>query len=119
MNPRSTAQAKQFMHKLASSSRFALQELCYSVLKSIYPELIYAPEMGEIGAAGIDLYTVDLEWQHIDQAFQCKGFENLEFGQSQLQQCIISCQKLLSSGVKLSSYYLIINRMVKERAHRK
>jgi len=88
MNPISTALGKQLKQELASSSRIKFQEICYKLLKGLFPSMVFAAELGKIDSSGIDLFTFDQDTEKIQKGFQCKGFEVSEFGSLHLNQCL-------------------------------
>lgn len=101
------------IHYVTSASGHSFQAVCHELLAPFIPMLINARTMGEVDGAGADLYrlneaTGDFEW-----AIQCKGFE-LDFGESQLTQCLKSIDSFQKAARATEKYRLVINRPIKD-----
>ena len=107
--------------EMASLTRYAFQRRCWELLRELWPDLIYARELGNLDTKGIDLYVSkeSLGAYHFDVVVQCKGLEVPRFGEEHLQDCIMSMGKFASSGFKTNPYYFIVNRLITESVHRK
>ena len=111
---------KRLAGELASLTRYAFQRRCCDLLRELWPDLVYAKELGNLDTKGIDLY-VSAEGLHMpdfDIVVQCKGLELPHFGEAHLRECITSIDKFASCDLRTHSYYLIVNRAITEPAYR-
>ncbi len=113
MKPYSSGIGAKLKAELGGLSREAFALKCLHSLQAVYIHPLQSMAGQRIDQSGIDHYTLDAEGESIVDAFQCKGFEVGDFGQSQLQQCLDSIMAFRESGYTCGAYYLIVNRYVK------
>ncbi len=104
----------EFYRELVNKYDRQFEEICFKILSSFLVNLESVKAKGLVDRAGIDIFTWE-QTETIKDAFQCKGFEIGEFGESQCQQCEKSILSFKKNLYKVENYYFIINRHIKDR----
>ncbi len=104
---------------LAEVGRHAFQDKCFEILSEIIPSLINARELGDVDRMGVDLYTLNLEDEQFETVFQCKGNEIPDFNRVHADDCLKSIRSFHKSDKKTKSYFLVVNRYIKDTQLRK
>ena len=112
-----TIATNKLINDLINRSDRQFEAICYELLSSFLENLLLSKSMGQPDRGGIDIFNWENETS-IQNAFQCKGFEVGEFGESQLNQCKKSIDSFEKSSYKVKNYYLIINRPIINKEYR-
>jgi hypothetical protein len=117
MKPSST-QIKQVIYELIHNSRYPFEKSCIDLLRVMEPDIIDSKELGHFEREGIDAYTYLVETNTYSKAFQFKGFEVMEFGENQKNQCLKSINSFSKSDKTFDEYCLVSNLPIKDKALR-
>jgi len=112
MNLASSAQGLALKNKFMSVSRHEFQGFWVHFISGLFPIIKEVYPMGEYDKSGIDALIFDNLNNQIDTCFQCKGLE-LEFEHRHEKDCLKSIDSFMKSGLKVKSYILVVNRVVK------
>lgn len=114
----SSTQIHFVINELIHNSRYSFEKSCIELLREIDREIIDSKELGHFEREGIDAYTFDVSINKYQNAYQFKGFEVMEFGDSQKKQCLKSINSFSKSDKHFNKYYLITNLPIKDASLR-
>lgn len=103
--------------RVRQTSRDKFAALVVELFSPFLPELFETHRLGTLDRLGTDV--IDFEDEGDTRlVIQCKGFEEPNFEDKQQRQCLTEIAKYARVGPKTSAYWLVLNRPVKDRAHR-
>ena len=106
----------ELLKELAYNSKFDFEKICFEILFEIFPNIKRSEALGAFDMSGFDFFTFKDIDGNLENLFQCKGFQ-LEFGNSQLKQCLKSIETFKKSGQTAEAFYLIVNKRIKSKEY--
>lgn len=103
---------------LAEKSGHEFQSLFCSLLGEVLEGTSQTKRLGHLDQKGVDAIVVNSERNAVAVVIQCKGFERLEYGADQQEQCRKEIKKYKLKGPSTPEYWLVINRSIKQRHFR-
>lgn len=106
-------------HMLITSSHDAFHGLTSGILSGLLPNIADTKRLGDLDREGIDAYQYETKTLTHTAVYQFKGFEKPAFEKKQLDQCLKEIAKYKKKGPNTNNYWLVLNRNVTDRTHRK
>ncbi len=112
MNLASSAQGLELKNEFMSVSRHEFQRFWVRFIGGLFPNIKEVSPLAEYDRSGIDALLFVNDRNEIDISFQCKGLES-DFENRHEKDCLKSINSFKKSGLKVKSYILVVNRIVK------